>query len=365
MKLIYCTSIAFSNKVANRVQVRAMSKEFQKQIGEGFYLGVNYKNVEDKDINIICFNNNKSYILAWKYLKFIKKNKIENIYCREARLLFFIILYNKAFFHLKLNFIYEIHSLLERNNLDFFIDKFLSKNVKKFIFVTKILQGKYINKYKININRTIVAPDAVDLDIFDINLTKDEARKKLNLPLDKKILGYTGKFMTMGMDKGIIDILKTISIIKDINIIFIAVGGSEKEIKYYKNLSQEFRVEKYVKFYVSTSQENLAIYQKSFDILLMPFPENKHYAYYMSPLKMFEYMASRRPIIASVLPSIGEILNEYNSLLIEPDNPEKLAKAIDFLLSNREIAQRISKQAFKDVKSYTWEKRVEKILLLI
>ena len=87
MKLIYCTSIAFSNKLANLVQVHAMAKEFQKQLGEDFYLGVNYKTTDDKNIKIICFNTNKSYILAWRYLKFIKENNINYIYCREARLL--------------------------------------------------------------------------------------------------------------------------------------------------------------------------------------------------------------------------------------------------------------------------------------
>jgi hypothetical protein len=72
MNLIYCTSIAFSNKLGNRVQVHAMSKQFQRKLGDNFTLGVNYINKDDKNINIVCFNVKKSYKLAWKYLKFIK-----------------------------------------------------------------------------------------------------------------------------------------------------------------------------------------------------------------------------------------------------------------------------------------------------
>jgi glycosyltransferase involved in cell wall biosynthesis len=94
----------------------------------------------------------------------------------------------------------------------------------------------------------------------------------------------------------------------------------------------------------------------------MPFPKTEHYAYYMSPLKLFEYMASKRPIVASDLPSIREILNEQNSVLVEPDNPEKLAEGIKRILADNNFAEKISNQAFQDVQQYTWQKRVEQIL---
>ena len=48
---------------------------------------------------------------------------------------------------------------------------------------------------------------------------------------------------------------------------------------------------------------------------------------WMSPLKMFEYMAAARPIVASDLPALREVLNENNALLIPPDNATALAAA--------------------------------------
>ena len=373
MKLVYCTSIAFSNKLANLVQVHAMAKEFQKKLGKDFYLGVNYKNIDDENIQFLCFNTNKSYILAWRYLRFIREKNIDYIYCREARLLFFIIIFNKLFIRRKINVTYEIHALPLGGLLSKLIESLLVKGVDNFIFITGNLRDIYVKKYRCLLKRTLIASDAVDLSIFNIDISKQEARKKLGLPQDpkklpdgnygagKKILGYMGRFKTMGMDKGIDDILKVLAILSD-NILFIAVGGKSTDIKEYEIRARELGVERKVRFFGNVEQGVLATYQKACDLLLMPFPHNQHYAYYMSPLKMFEYMASKRPIIATNLPSIREILNRKNAIIVKPDDPSDLANGIKKILEDKELAEQISQQAFRDVDNYTWEKRVESIL---
>lgn len=361
MKLIYSTSIAFSNKLAHQAQIHSMSREFQKRFRKDFYLGVNYINYGDKEINIICFNTNKSYLLAWRYLKFIKKNNIDFVYCREARLLFFLMLYNKLIFCRKLKFAYEIHAI-DKDFINGIIEKILTIWINKFILISENLREIYIKKYKVEKEKTMVAPDGVDLKIFGINLSKEEARREKNLPLDKKILVYTGKFKTMGMDKGLSDIMKAVKILNDENILFVAVGGYGEEIKYYDDLARQFSTSERVKLVSLSPQADLAIYQKAADALLMPFPFNTHYAYYMSPLKMFEYMASGRPIIATNLPSIKEVLNNSNAIIVKPDNPEDLARGIKTALADDELANKISSQAFKDAERYTWERRVKNIL---
>jgi glycosyltransferase involved in cell wall biosynthesis len=361
MKLIYCTSIAFSNKLANLVQVHAMAKEFQKQLGEDFYLGVNYKNTDDKNIKIICFNSRKSYILAWKYLKFIKEKGIDYIYCRESMLLLFIIIFNRLFFHQKINIGYEIHAMPLGGWRGKMAEGFLAKAVNNFVFVTNNLKDSYVKKFNCFFKRILVFPDAVDLNIFNLNIGKEEARKELNLPQDKKILLYTGRFKTMDMDKGIADILKALKILGN-NIIFLAIGGSKRDIAEYEDSARREGIPDRTRFIGNVDQGVLATYQKACDSLLMPFPFTQHFAYYMSPLKMFEYMASQRPIIASDLPSVREILNENNSLLVKPGDPEDLAMGIEKILNNKELSEKISKQAFLDVQQYTWERRVKKIL---
>jgi len=73
-------------------------------------------------------------------------------------------------------------------------------------------------------------------------------------------------------------------------------------------------------------------------------------------------MASKRPIIASNLPSIREILNEDNAILINPDDSDSLSKGIDITLKNQAFSDKILIQAYQDVQKYSWFKRSKKII---
>ena len=85
---------------------------------------------------------------------------------------------------------------------------------------------------------------------------------------------------------------------------------------------------------------------------------------WMSPLKIFQYMASGVPIIASDLPAIREILTDRtNSLLVEPGDPSAWIDAIALLRDERSLASSLSKNATHLFNSnYTWNMRAQKIL---
>ncbi|MFA4941345.1 MAG: glycosyltransferase [Patescibacteria group bacterium] len=270
------------------------------------------------------------------------------IYTREPLVCLF-----KIFFF---QIVFECHSISEKKKSFFFLVRF----AKRIITISSGLKKIFLeNGFKEE--QIFISPDAVDLSVFDIGATKEEARRKLNLPTDQQLIIYTGKFKTMGMDKGISDILKSLVFLPE-DIIFLAVGGSKDDIAQYQKQAEDLEIGNRVKLVGHVSQSELAIYQKAADILLMPFPFNQHYAYYMSPLKMFEYMAAKRPIIASNLPSIKEVLNSQNSCLCQPDNPKDLSEKISLILDNKTLGESLSEQAYSDVKNYTWEKRAEGIL---
>lgn len=292
-------------------------------------------------------------VFFYALFNFKKFSKAEIIYCRDELSPKFLKIINK-------NIFLELHSFVKRFG---YLKTIFLKGRGGLIVITKKAKENFI-KAGVPGEKILIAPDAVDLSVFDINTKKEDARKKLNLPIDKKIFGYTGKFKTMGMDKGINDILKSMAMI-DENIIFVAVGGSGKDISYYTKKAKELNVMDRTFFIKHVSQADLAVYQKACDILLMPFPYNQHYAYYMSPLKMFEYMASKRPIIATDLPSAREILSEKNAVLIKPDSPEDLARGIKCVLDDNELADKISSRAFQDVQRFTWDQRAEKIINFI
>ena len=73
-------------------------------------------------------------------------------------------------------------------------------------------------------------------------------------------------------------------------------------------------------------------------------------------------MASKRPIVASDLPSLREILHEKNAVLVKPDSPADLAAGLKKVLDDPLGSQVLAEQAFQDVKQYTWQNRAKMIL---
>jgi glycosyltransferase involved in cell wall biosynthesis len=89
-------------------------------------------------------------------------------------------------------------------------------------------------------------------------------------------------------------------------------------------------------------------------------------ARYTSPLKLFEYMSLGRPIVATDLPSVREILaDDVNGLIVPPDDPDAMASAILRLASHPDLADRLARRAFADVEAYSWRRRAERVAALL
>jgi glycosyltransferase involved in cell wall biosynthesis len=107
----------------------------------------------------------------------------------------------------------------------------------------------------------------------------------------------------------------------------------------------------------------IPFWMKSADVLVLPNSKkvDEMQSKATSPLKLFEYMASGTPIVASDIPAIREIVNDAEVFFVEPDSPEKLAEKIKEVLSNPKEAERRAGLAKEKVKEFAWIKRAEKI----
>ena len=80
-------------------------------------------------------------------------------------------------------------------------------------------------------------------------------------------------------------------------------------------------------------------------------------------MKLFEYLATGIPIVASDISSNSEILTSgVNSILFTPDDSAKLAEAADNLYINFNLRKEISKNALTLSKEYSWSNRCNKVL---
>ena len=287
--------------------------------------------------------------------------KAEIIYSRDPEFLFVLGLIKPSW---QPRMYYEAHTF-PGSRIGKWLRLWVGRRIGGLIAITNKLKELYA-ELGIPEDKILVAPDGVDLAKFAISMNKDQVRRKLGLPLDRKIVGYVGRFHTMEMEKGLDMLVKALRILQDAgfdNIALCFVGGPLEMASFYSDLAKKEGIEEKDLIFVGhVPPGKIPLYLHSFDICVMPFPWTKHFAYYASPLKLFEYMASETPIVATNLPSTREILRDgKNAVLVEPDDPEALAEGIQRVLDDPDLARRISEQAYSEVRQYSWDERARKI----
>lgn len=206
--------------------------------------------------------------------------------------------------------------------------------------------------------KILVCQNGVNLQNYRSSLNRDALRQELGIPTAKKIVMYTGHFYEW---KGVEILLRAASRLDAETEVYL-VGGKENDIQRIvescKGLSWTN-----VKMVPFQPPGLIPKFQRAADVLVLPnISASEDSSYYTSPLKLFQYMAAGRPIVASDLPSIRTILNSDNAYLVSPDDPQALAGGIRDALSNHQESARRAEQAQEDVKQCTWEKRADSIL---
>jgi len=98
------------------------------------------------------------------------------------------------------------------------------------------------------------------------------------------------------------------------------------------------------------------------DVVLLPYQRNLRHAGSISPIKLFEAMAAGRPIIASDLPPIREVIeHERTGLLVRPEDMDGWIGAVRRLQTDRGLAVRIASGARDSASRYSWRRRAEGI----
>jgi len=287
---------------------------------------------------------------------YCKKNQFDLSYCRS---------YRSAYYNIKRKIptIIETHTP-NLNNFELRLLFKLSKDIyfKGLITISDILKEKYVNA-GVPEKKILVLEDAVDLNKFDIvNRSKNELRHELGLPLDRKIVMYCG---SLKPGKGIGKILETA---KNFNrdIIFCIIGGTQRNLYYWRNIAKKNKL-KNVIFKGFIRNNLIPQYLKSADILYMPYDLAEKCMIMdintSSPIKLFEYMASKRPIVSLKIPTIEKILHHNKeAYLAKSDDVNEYVKLIQNLLKDEKIANVLAQNAYNCVKKYTYENRCRIIL---
>lgn len=371
MKLLYLSNALVPSRQANSIHVLKICSAFSK---------INF------EVSLICQNNieDESKNDEEKIFKFYGIEKKFKIYALEkyksvfssyvyAFKSFFIALYKRPriivsrfilsgflcsiFFDTYI----ELHQLPHKNSR---IQKYLL-NILRFCprFRGLIVISKPLKKIFHDIgfsNEMIhVLPDGAD--------TPEKVDKSLKIDYrlnDKFKVGYTGHlYKGRGIDL-LISIAKTCSWL-EMNI----VGGNENDIIFYKQKVKKMGINN-IKIHGFLEPSKIFKFNSNMDVLVAPYQKKIHLESgdtttekWMSPLKIFEYMATGKPIICSRIEVLNEVLEDNrNCLLCDPEKEEEWINAIKKVKNDNNLREKISKEAYSDlVNKFSWRKRAEKI----
>lgn len=372
MKIIHLLPVKrFQFVNADNIYYSNLIEHFSKILGLDYLLIIGSQaKWQFKDVNLLNLKLRVWGKDAWLYFRlpyvyyffwfvyFMLTNKIkssETIFFSSDPNATLILIWWRKIFRCKFKICYDWHSLF--NN---FKDGFISKNSDCLITTSEKLKKSIVERFGINSNKIQVVYGGVDILGYQNVLN---SRLELGLPKNKKLIGYVGLFKTMGMEKGIktmVEALKYLS--QEVAMVF--VGARPGQAEEYIKIAKTFQVEDRCIFIDMQPTEKMPAYEKAMDILVIPYPNKPHFRDFGFPMKVYEYMASRRPIIYSKLELVEEVIGDC-AVGFKADNAKDLAKKIIEVEKNKAHHSALAEKAYEKVKEYSWQKKAEKIINFI
>ncbi len=234
---------------------------------------------------------------------------------------------------------------------------FGSRHFAGLVVISEALRRDYLERYpQLDVDQVWVAHDGAD------PLPLDEAAEPIDRSGSPFQLGYVG---SLAPGKGLELISQLAPMLPDCE--FHIVGGSAEDVAAWQAKAPHSNLI----FHGVHPPETIPGWRARFDVLLAPYQDQVlvgakrvDVAKWMSPLKVFEAMASAKPLLASDLPVLREVLVDgENALLAPADDPKYWAERVQQLRDDAGLRAKLGRAARAQfLAEYTWARRAELIL---
>jgi len=224
----------------------------------------------------------------------------------------------------------------------------VKRALKHADLVISVVHPSALAKFRINPQRILKVTNGVDLSI-----TKP---KGLNPSTAEFRVFYVGFLMR---ERGLNLMLHAVAMlnekIKGLKLILVGDARSE-DVTFLGRVIKKLELEKHVDFRGRLDHEDVLILMERSDVCLFPFPKTHIINSGIYPVKVFEYMAMGKAIVATRLEGISDIvIDEVNGLLVEPSDAREMADAIFEIYRNPALRKRLESNAKKTAKEYDWK----------
>jgi glycosyltransferase involved in cell wall biosynthesis len=219
--------------------------------------------------------------------------------------------------------------------------------------ITSSLQTYLIERYKLNPNKCVVVPNAIEKQEIQINKSRVAAiNKQFNLS-EVTVLGFVGSiFPYHGVDR----LIRGVSKLKYTDIAILVVGDGYL-IPELKKLANELGISSRVYFTGSVPKEDIYNYISAMDILTLPNTE-----WYCSPVKLFEYGAFGKTILAVNEAGVSDVMSNEEGLLFKNNDSafqDALLAAITDVDALKIKALNFQQKVFE---KHTWRANAQKVI---
>ncbi|MFX1537943.1 MAG: glycosyltransferase family 4 protein, partial [Promethearchaeota archaeon] len=232
------------------------------------------------------------------------------------------------------------------------------KRVDGVIFITKRLEELYRRSIDFQTFSTVV-PSGVDFELFHPQNQKGEKiREKLGFN-NSVIVGYVGSLHPMRELGFLVNAFKafTENSTKDFRLVFV---GDGIDMKNLKRLTEKSNLQDKIQFVGQIPHEKVGEWISAFDIGVSHLP-NKLIFKHSFPLKVLEYMACGKPVLASNIWAHEDVVTPGKTgMLYSPKSTESFVDSLQMLSSLS--SSKTMKECVECAKHFSWE-NVSKSLL--
>jgi glycosyltransferase involved in cell wall biosynthesis len=231
------------------------------------------------------------------------------------------------------------------------------RNADIVLPVTQVL-GDIVASYGVERSKIVVIPNGINSERFEHAPNTKAAKLVLGLN-NHLVLGFTGFIRDWhGLDK-VIDMIAQDP--PESSRYLLVVGDGPIRVTLEQQ-ARNLNVANRVRFTGIVGRDEVASYVAAFDIALQP-----AVVAYASPLKLFEYLALGKAIVAPAQPNIMEILkDDHNAVLFDPAQASGLSSAIDRLCTDHALRDKVAENARQTIvdQRLTWDANAKRVVEL-